>query len=89
MSKTLRAKFGASRQRLANNIADTLDRYVKSQSLSILRKCLENAIFMKIKYRHDIIQFLTYVSQENVPIDNMTFGQRDALRRTVLYRRGV
>ena len=71
MSKTLRAKFGASRQRLANNIADTLDRYVKSQSLSILRKCLENAIFMKIKYRHDIIQFLTYVSQENVPIDNI------------------
>ena len=83
MSKTLRAKFGASRQRLANNIADTLDRYVKSQSLSILRKCLENAIFMKIKYRHDIIQFLTYVSQENVPIDNMTFGQRDALRRII------
>ena len=73
MSKTLRAKFGASRQQLANNIADTLDRYVKSQSLSILRKCLENAIFMKIKYRHDIIQFLTYVSQENVPIDNIIY----------------
>ena len=49
---------------LAINIVDLLDRYVKPQSLAILNKCLENAIFMKIKYRHDIIQFLTYVSQE-------------------------
>ena len=57
---------------IAQNIEATLDRYIKPQSLIVLKKCLENAIFMKIKYRQDIIQFITYIKTYIKPLRNET-----------------
>jgi hypothetical protein len=57
---------------IAQNIEATLDRYIKPQSLIVLKKCLENAIFMKIKYRQDIIQFITYIKTYMKPLRNET-----------------
>ena len=57
---------------IAQNIESTLDRYIKPQSLIVLKKCLENAIFMKIKYRQDIIQFITYIKTFIKPLRNET-----------------
>lgn len=47
---------------IANHLIDTLERYIgSSKTKESLRKCLENAIFMKIKTKYDIIQFLTFI----------------------------